>query len=315
MPADIDILDQFVGAESSIGDSEAGIGLIASLDLFRLAKRLVSEDGLKDTDFALRVIEEYKRFFFLTAQWNEEDQEWLQGVFLPPPGVDLVWQRHMLDTAIYFDDCERFSHSLGYLHRHELRSRFGHVTDSSVLTVKEDCCIDASAAYKRTIDRYTLLYGSSPPADIWPPVISDQLYTGARKVDGAIWLSYASPFVHLAYKANNDDELFHSEEETLVPELMWVGHLVYDALPLKQVKCKKGETLTQISFPVVGSTREESVRAVVKEYARFLLLILRNEKAEADNVTFATAEITPSKIVDELWHAHILRSPSYMSFW
>lgn len=37
--------------------------------------------------------------------------------------------------------------------------------------------------------------------------------------------------------------------------------------------------------------------------------------AEEGRVLEKTAEITPSKLVDELWHAHILCSPAYFAFW
>ena len=308
-------VNQYTDAERSISASKLlPFSLLASFNLDRLAKRLVSEDGLKDRECALRVIEEYKKFFWLMSEWVEEDQEQLQGVFLPPPVIDLVWQRHMLDTRNYFADCERYLIRSGYLHRHELRSKFD-IGANSGAHPPVDCDVDASAAYKKTLDRYALMYGCSPPADIWPAEISGKSYVSSRARDGAIWLPYASPLVSAPVcDIENDKRLPHTEE-ALMSELMWVGNLVYDALPRKQIKCQEGETLMQVSFPVVGTTRDESVRAVVKEYARFMLLILSDEKSKTENAAFVMTEKTPPKIVDELWHAHILHSPSYISFW
>ncbi len=75
-----------------------------SLDLKRLAKRLVTEDGIASFELADRAIDAYKKFFVLCTL-----AETAADAFVPSPLVDMVWQRHQLDTANYFRDCEAFS--------------------------------------------------------------------------------------------------------------------------------------------------------------------------------------------------------------
>jgi hypothetical protein len=47
--------------------------------------------------------------------------------------------------------------------------------------------------------------------------------------------------------------------------------LVYNTLPLKQLKCVKAEVITEISFELQGQATIENVD---REYARFLLLTM-----------------------------------------
>lgn len=78
------------------------------LDFHRLVRRLVAEDGFPDSKTALRAISAYERFFMLVASHQTEPLS-------PSQAVDLVWQRHMLDTRAYMQDCHRFAGS--YIHR------------------------------------------------------------------------------------------------------------------------------------------------------------------------------------------------------
>ena len=49
---------------------------------------------------------------------------------------------------------------------------------------------------------------------------------------------------------------------------------------------------------------DDFVNSAVNEYHRFLLLHLKNPKTE----------IVPGKVVDKVWHDHILHTQSYMNF-
>src|SRR5436309_1058145 len=93
----------------------------SSLDLARLAKRLVSEDGMGSQALAFQAIEEYKKFFFMMTTVASNDLNEVQyPYYVPSATVDKVWQRHLLDTLTYSQDCIRYGMPNGYLHRHEI---------------------------------------------------------------------------------------------------------------------------------------------------------------------------------------------------
>ena len=89
------------------------------LDLSRLLRRLVSEDGLGSLENAVAAIAEYKRFLRLARLHPAESLQ-------PSAAVDAVWQRHLLDTKVYEADClELFgthAHRLYLPHQRALRS-------------------------------------------------------------------------------------------------------------------------------------------------------------------------------------------------
>lgn len=99
-----------------------------------------------DRAFALRAMEEYKKFMFLALVANHQVS--------PSDQVDQVWHLHLLYTDVYWNDfCPRV---LGRpLHHHpsrggkEERERFHHL-------------------YLATIASYESFFGK-PPVDLWPP--------------------------------------------------------------------------------------------------------------------------------------------------
>ena len=294
------------------------------LDLSRLAKRLVSEDGLADEATALQTIEEYKKFFFMLTECEETSTI----CYLPSTTVDLVWQRHMLDTENYFIDCDRFDMPQGYCHRHELRGstiaiNLPNLEEKSGLSTNTDNAA-VQDNYSATMRAYEAMYGCPPPKAVWPDIydygaqIEKRKFVNSRTDEK--YLSYAIPHATIPPAvipqiAIADYAL--PDECMLIKNLLWVGEHVFDTLPLKQLKCVPGEVICQVSFE---PQRETAVRKVVREYARFLLLIMRQSKvkliaAHEGRELEKTEEITPSKLVDELWHAHILCSPAYFQFW
>ena len=80
------------------------------LGLHRVVPRLIAEDAFQNSEAALRGIAEYERFFLLAATNGKEP-------LVPSTWVDLVWQRHMLDSKAYTEDCDRWAGV--YLHRDE----------------------------------------------------------------------------------------------------------------------------------------------------------------------------------------------------
>ena len=84
---------------------------VDSLDLGRLVRRLVAEDGLGSAASANAAIAEYKRFLLDAAARPDTP--------LAPPSAeaDAVWQRHLLDTERYHADCERIFGVARYAHR------------------------------------------------------------------------------------------------------------------------------------------------------------------------------------------------------
>lgn len=233
------------------------------LDLSRLAKRLVSEDGLKDEAFALLTIAEYKRFFFLLTECEDAPR----SVYLPSPIVDLVWQRH------YFTDCDIYDMPHGYCHCHELRSSLTLLANQASAEAKEDNGAEITAEdsiqhhYTCTMKAYEEIYGVRPPEELWPAHFDHAALKEKRKTPTSTGdeknLSYAIPHAdtqRATHPAVDIHQYELPEEGVLVAGLMWVGELVFDTLPLKQLKCVKGEIIGQISFE---AQRETAVGKVV----------------------------------------------------
>jgi hypothetical protein len=108
--------------------------------------RLMREHGWTEA-FALRAIDEYKRFLYLAATGKPG--------LVPPKAVDQVWHLHLLYTRSYWDDLCRCI--LGRPLHHD-PSPGGH-----------DAAREGRAGYERTLSNYRLAFGE-PPSDIWTPL-------------------------------------------------------------------------------------------------------------------------------------------------
>jgi uncharacterized protein (TIGR04222 family) len=112
---------------------------------FGFLAHLMGSNGW-DRAYALRAMEEYKKFVFLALVTNHQ--------VTPSDQVDQVWHLHLLFTDAYWNDfCPRV---LGRpLHHHpakggrEERERFHH-------------------QYRATLTSYQRFFGT-PPVDLWPP--------------------------------------------------------------------------------------------------------------------------------------------------
>jgi hypothetical protein len=310
-----------------------------SLDLDRLIKRLVTGDGIITPELACHAIEEYKKFLILCSFAQDAGQ-----MLVPPAMVDMVWQRHQLDTANYFADCSYLCIPGGYLHRHCTGIQQDELSAEN--KANDDSTCPLKAAYEKTFQLYKETFGVAPNPNIWPGRLVD---TTSPAVD----LGVAIPQLDIALSCSQGAPT----EDKLVSELLWVGEVVRAELPAKQARCPgKSEPINQIRFhPLrhgfVPSAEQEQQRleVVVREYVRFLVLVMKyhhgdaseedegrtstdmtvdqdvkqmshpyDETALAAKVGLAAKkthfQVTPSKLVDELWHAHILRSPAYFQF-
>ena len=240
-------------------ESEMGQAL-ARLDLSRLLRRLVHEDGLGSNARAASAIEEYKRFLRLV--WMHPEMK-----LLPSKSVDLVWQRHILDTKAYEEDCLALFGE--HLHR-----------------IYGESEPDVSLEHTRG-----LLYQSAFSAP--PSATSEELWKGVATVPAA---AMASPSLPRLPRAEHPPSGKSSFEDVEDQDLEWLGVAVAQELPLKQVVCAKSEPLRQIAI--------EDPSATVVEYKKFLRMMVDDHGAW----------FTPSKLVDELWHRHMLDSVAYCDF-
>lgn len=114
-------------------------------DSLTFTRRLARENGWAP-DFAARVVEEYRRFLFLAMRAGHP--------VTPSDEVDQAWHLHLVYTCSYWDElCG------GVLGRplHHGPTRGGKSED----TKYHDW-------YEKTLASYERVFGSAPPADIWP---------------------------------------------------------------------------------------------------------------------------------------------------
>jgi uncharacterized protein (TIGR04222 family) len=109
------------------------------------SKRLARDNGWT-ADFARRVVLEYKRFVYLAATCGHP--------VTPSDEVDQAWHLHLVYTRSYWD--ELCGQVLGFpLHHGPTKggAAEGHKFQDW---------------YARTLQSYTVAFGTLPPADIWP---------------------------------------------------------------------------------------------------------------------------------------------------
>ena len=120
--------------------------------------RLCRENGWLDS-YALRVIDEYKRFLFLALLEPK--------MVSPSRHVDRAWHLHLLFTRSYW---ESFCGKL-------LQEPIHHQPSTVVNESK----------YAKTLELYNSTYGETPPKDIWPDWNHMQSVMGVdRIVDGSV---------------------------------------------------------------------------------------------------------------------------------
>jgi hypothetical protein len=107
--------------------------------------RLVRENGWK-YKYAVRTIEEYKKFMFLVSQYNLP--------LTPSDQVDQVWHLHLIYTHSYWKEF------CGNILKKEVHH--GPTKGGSKESAK------FTDWYSKTLELYKTVFQETPPADIWP---------------------------------------------------------------------------------------------------------------------------------------------------
>ena len=107
-------------------------------------EKLARENGWS-SDYAARVLEEYRRYVFLACTADH--------VVVPSDQVDVAWHQHLIDTEQYWDV---FCKTVLNRPLHHLPSRGGQLDHHMAL-------------YLRTLHTYADAFDCEPPRDIWPP--------------------------------------------------------------------------------------------------------------------------------------------------
>lgn len=151
--------------------------------------RLAEENGWT-RPFARRVIDEYKRFVYLSQLGT--------GMVTPSTAVDRAWHLHLAYTRHYWDVlCARV---LGRpLHHEPGRGEPGEVARFG-------------ACYRRTLALYRAEFGEEPPAELWPradaPTPPRAAATHIRRSvrAGAVALALLLGFIPFAFAASEVTE-------------------------------------------------------------------------------------------------------------
>lgn len=211
------------------------------LKLERVVGRLVVEDGFPSREIAMQSVIDYEGFFLMTCGQPGER-------LTPNTAIDLIWQRHMLDTRNYMEDCRKWAG--GYVHRHSGRIPGG---------------FERSA---RHLNWNRQNWGHEP---------ADVHSTGGSPDD---------------YKFQTGER----QPETLEQEeLSWLLGKTRQAL-----FARPGTALwVKDSLKLL----DENPGLILEEYRRFLTLLIH-----------PYGRLAPAKLIDELWHQHILHSRDYFNF-
>ncbi|MCA3787519.1 TIGR04222 domain-containing membrane protein, partial [Burkholderia sp.] len=124
------------------------------------SRRLAEAEGWTH-DHALAVIDEYKRFAFLAQAAGHP--------VTPSVAVDAAWHFHLQYTLEYWDV---FCAGV-------LRARLHHMPGTGA----PDEAVVYAQRYRDTLDSYRRLFGSEPPASIWPRLANRPADAGARQAD------------------------------------------------------------------------------------------------------------------------------------
>jgi hypothetical protein len=111
---------------------------------FKFSDRLAQEN-LWSLDYAKKVIEEYKKFMYLGANY---------GKVTPSLDVDECWHLHMIYTEDYWINFCKNTIGMAFQHG---PTKGGWIED-----------VRFREQYDKTLGYYRMAFGE-PPADIWPP--------------------------------------------------------------------------------------------------------------------------------------------------
>ena len=155
-----------VARDPRLPQSQVLYDRISALDLDQSDRALgfaarLARENLWSEIRARAVIEEYKRFLYLMATSTE--------LLTPSEAVDAAWHLHLSYSRSYWDDlCKGI---LGGLPLHHDPTEGGEAAEERF-----------RAAYDRTLIRYRQVFGSQPPADIWPDVETRFAEAGTQRM-------------------------------------------------------------------------------------------------------------------------------------
>lgn len=109
------------------------------------SQRLARENGW-NRRFALRAIEEYKRFMYLACTGTT--------ALTPSEEVDQVWHLHLIYSKLYWED---FCGEVLQQPLHHAPTEGGKKEQGKF-----------AQFYSDTLKRYQETFGEAPPSDIWP---------------------------------------------------------------------------------------------------------------------------------------------------
>jgi hypothetical protein len=127
---------------------------------FAFSDRLAKENGWSKW-FALRAIEEYKKFMFLICTTGQS--------LSPSEEVDQVWHLHLLYTRSYWKD---FCGKILKREVHHGPTRGGPDEDEKFFDW-----------YAQTLKQYHLAFECAPPTDLWPPENKRFISSNTRWLD------------------------------------------------------------------------------------------------------------------------------------
>jgi hypothetical protein len=338
--------------------------VVRSLDLSRLYRRLAKEDALETEERAALATKQYKRFLVLTFKH--------QDVRVVPfsSAVLKVWTRHMLDTREYMDDCAELGASANaapgvircassaplasshYAHRCAFRterSRAAAIAKTEELYAVEfgealpAAPLDGGAGFSRACASCFAVVASSALGRVEAAVAAEEAAEEASKVcttdGGASSLARATDAARLAWlpravlrsvadrpavSAKINVALLAVEPAAALREYARYLQLVVaglsgtgdgiesavrELLPASEVALVERAALDGANAVLDVAVGAAETKSVAEAEARGEAV-----ESSVSMKDMAQMQFTPSKTVDELWHAHICASFQYAAF-
>ena len=241
----------------------------------RIPAKLVSHEGCPDLETAHLWVNEYIRFLVLARDSLQAHPRDSSAQIVPSLPVWSVWRTHILDTRNYIDSCALIFGPNTYLH---------HVFFPAENNTKTNAFRHAQSELS---SGYTRAFGHPPPPDVW--------------VDQGVGWGY--PLLGLAPCVRDVPCACHQNsggEQKKVD----VG-AVHDAVVARLRGSLALASLSPFLTQDTDANRlsEEDIGPSLEEYARYLALA----------AAFPGSQLTPSRKVDMVFHAHILDTRQYVA--
>ena len=186
---------------------------------FSRVSKLNSEDSLKCVNEFL------DRFMVLKRETNDREDLFLT----PPRNIELLWRHALYRTKEYSSFCTK---TVGF---------YVHYDPSNDLPEKAKVC---EIRYARTVRAYELLFGISPPKDIWPTPLCNNAGRKYGEENGAgsgLWLRY---LVSMRHKEESFKEYAKKRKQPTFVKNVWEMTFSYK-LHKYGLSMKDGMTIAQ----------------------------------------------------------------------